>query len=150
MLGLVCSVGCRLLRGGVGVGVGGRGLGGLLLGLLAGGLLGGEALLALGKGLGAPRARDLLALRDVDVGVLVELLGALAVGLLGVVAQRLGGGVDDVGLYDLRETLLGALELAQGTTQRAAHARKLVRPKHQEREQDDKYELSLLLCQTQK
>ena len=81
------------------------------------------------------------SLAALDVGVLLELLRALAVGLL--VAHGLCGRVDDLGLDDLGEAFLGVPELAQGAAEGLAHSRKLVGTEDHEREDQDERELCL-------
>ena len=110
----------------------------LILGIVAlGGDTGGSGLL--GGQTGAALGEGLLMFGLGTLGGLLVLV--LVIIVLVALERRLGGlghGIDDLGLHDRGHLLLGFLELTNGTADRSAHLRELIRAKEQEaKDQDD-------------
>ena len=102
------------------------------------GLLGGKAGTALGKGLplcGRGRIDGIL----VRIGIIID--GSL----LGLDRSRSGLAyrIDNLGLNNSRHLFLRLAELTDGTADRAAHLRELIRAKQQKAEDHDDRELTL-------
>ena len=109
-----------------------------LSGTLARGLLGGKAGTALGKGL-------LLCGRSRLDGILVRIGIVIDGSLLGLNRSRggLAYRIDDLGLNNGRHLFLRLAELTDGTADRAAHLRELIRAKQQKAEDHDDCQLTL-------
>ena len=110
----------------------------VLGGTLARSLLGGKAGTALGKGL-------LLCGRDRLDGIIVRIGIVIDGSLLGLDRSRssLAYRIDDLGLNDSRHLFLRLAELTDGTADRAAHLRELIRAKQQKAEDHDDCQLTL-------
>ena len=102
------------------------------------GLLGGKAGTALGKGL-------LLCGRGRLDGILVRIGIVIDGSLLGLDRSRSGLAyrIDNLGLNNSRHLFLRLAELTDGTADRAAHLRELIRAKQQKAEDHDDRELTL-------
>ncbi len=102
------------------------------------GLLGGKAGTALGKGL-------LLCGRGRLDGILVRIGIVIDGSLLGLDRSRSGLAyrIDNLGLNNSRHLFLRLAKLTDGTADRAAHLRELIRAKQQKAEDHDDRELTL-------
>lgn len=102
------------------------------------GLLGGKAGTALGKGL-------LLCGRGRLDGILVRIGIVIDGSLLGLDRSRSGLAyrIDNLGLNNSRHLFLRLAELTDGTADRAAHLRELIRAKQQKAEDHDDRKLTL-------